>query len=184
MRLSDNVTGADNQQERLKDIGWILGFVDGEGCFSIGFVKQPNRGKRRGYTTGYQVAHRFVVTQGVKSMSCLKDLQKFFGVGRLIINKRYDNHKEHLAQYIVNSRKDLLEIIIPFFEQHNLRTAKQYDFKQFAICLRMVVKGKHLTHQGLIEIIEIAQTINHKKSRQDIIRILRDSTPNPEMLSL
>jgi hypothetical protein len=34
------VTKADNQQERL--IGWITGFVDGEGCFSIGFVKQTN----------------------------------------------------------------------------------------------------------------------------------------------
>ncbi len=26
---------ADNQQERLKTIGWIVGYVDGEGCFSV-----------------------------------------------------------------------------------------------------------------------------------------------------
>ena len=182
--LSDNATGADNQQERLINIGWVVGFVDGEGCFSIGFVKQPNRGRRIGYKTGIQVAHRFVVTQGVKSIACLEDLQKFFGVGRLIINKRYDNHKEHLAQYIVNSRTDLVETIIPFFEQHQLRTSKQYDFEQFAKCMRKIVNGEHLMHQGLIEIIEIAQTMNHKKSREKLIRILRDYTPNPEMCSL
>ena len=36
---SDNSSAAENQQERLiKKIGWITGFVDGEGCFSIHFV--------------------------------------------------------------------------------------------------------------------------------------------------
>lgn len=25
----------EDQQERLKDIGWVVGFVDGEGCFSM-----------------------------------------------------------------------------------------------------------------------------------------------------
>src|ERR671936_2363087 len=52
---SDNVTGAENQQERLIEFrGWVIGFVDGEGCFSIGFTRQPNRVNRRGYRTGYQ----------------------------------------------------------------------------------------------------------------------------------
>ena len=42
----DNLWSADNQQERLVRIGWTLGFVDGEGCFSIGFVRQPGRTDR------------------------------------------------------------------------------------------------------------------------------------------
>jgi hypothetical protein len=180
--MSDNVTGADNQQERLIKTGWIVGFVDGEGCFSIGFVKQPDRDKRIGYKTGYQVAHRFVVTQGLKSLTSLENLKEFFGIGRIIINKRYDNHKEHLAQYIVNNRKDLLEIIIPFFEKHSLQTSKQRDFEQFAKCVRKVAGGEHITVNGLIEIIEIAQTMNHQKSRTELIRILRDYTPNPDLL--
>lgn len=40
---SDKPISADNQQERLIKIGWIIGFVDGEGCFSIGFIKQPSK---------------------------------------------------------------------------------------------------------------------------------------------
>ncbi len=175
---SDNLTSADNQQERLIFIGWLLGFVDGEGCFSIGFVKQPDRGKRRGYTTGYQVAHRFVITQGVKSVDCLEEVKKFFGVGKININHRHDNHKEDLAQYCVNSTEDLTRTIIPFFEKHNLRTSKQYDFEQFSLCMKMVSLNEHLTHAGLIRIVEISQTMNHRKSRDELIRILRDYTPN------
>jgi len=67
---SDNPTDAENQQERLIKIGWICGFVDGEGCFSINFIRQPHRHNRRGYKTGIQVAHEFAVTQGAKSLGC------------------------------------------------------------------------------------------------------------------
>ena len=102
----ENVTGADNQQERLVRLGWVLGFVDGEGCFSIGFVRQPDRPERRGYSTGYQVFHRFVVTQGARSAGCLEEIRDFFGVGRIYENKRHDNHKEHLLQYIVGRRDE------------------------------------------------------------------------------
>ncbi len=35
---SDNPIGAENQQERLISADWVVSFVDGEGCFSIGFV--------------------------------------------------------------------------------------------------------------------------------------------------
>src|ERR1700738_232730 len=78
---SENSSAADNQQERLIEIGWITGFVDGEGCFSIHFVRQPQRAKRRGYKTGFQVGHEFAVTQGAKSVECMHMLKGFFGVG-------------------------------------------------------------------------------------------------------
>jgi hypothetical protein len=175
----DNVTGAENQQERLTEFrGWIVGFVDGEGCFSIGFVRQPHRTNRRGYKTGYQVSHRFAVTQGVKSIACLEKLHSFFGVGRVFINQRRDNHREHLAQYVVDGRRDLIETIIPFFRDFPLLSSKQEDFEKFATCVDLVDRGRHLTPAGLIEIAEIVETMNRRKSRHELIRILRGHTPD------
>jgi hypothetical protein len=172
------VTGADNQQERLIQLGWVLGFVDGEGCFSIGFVRQAARTSRKGYKTGYQVSHRFAVTQGERSRSCLEELESFFGVGRIFVNRRHDDHREHLCQLIVDRRKDLLETIIPFFRLHPLRTAKRFDFETFARCVELIDAGRHLTTAGLIEIAELAQTMNRRKPRTELIRILRDHTPD------
>ena len=106
---------ADNQQERLISIGWVIGFVDGEGCFSIGVVRQPHRINRRGYRTGYQLTHEFVVTQGARSVESLRGLKDFFGVGAVYRNTRYDNHREDLLTYNVNKRADLLRVVIPFF---------------------------------------------------------------------
>jgi hypothetical protein len=179
---SENPSDAGNQQERLIKIGWITGFVDGEGCFSINFIRQPHRNNRRGYKTGFQVAHEFAVTQGAKSVACLQLLMEFFGVGGVYINRRYDNHKEHVYRYCVRKRSDLVYTIVPFFKQYPLRTSKQGDFLKFAECLRLMQADSHLTRNGLIEMVRIAETMNHCKLRTEIIRILRDYTPNTDDL--
>ena len=175
---SDNLNGAENQQERLIGLGWVIGFVDGEGCFSIGFVRQPSRPDRAGYRTGYQVAHEFAVTQGAQSVNCLHELQEFFGVGQVIPNRRYDNHREHLYRYVVRKRRDLIERIIPFFRRHPMRSSKQANFEKFARCVELIDRRVHLSAAGLIRIAEIAQTMNRQKPRRDLIRILRGHTPD------
>ena len=170
----------DNQQERPVTADWVVGFADGEGCFSIGLVRQPDRANRKGYRTGYQVTYDFTVTQGAKSLACLHDLREFFRVGHVYRNPRHDNHSEDLYQFNVSRRRELLEVVIPFFRRHPLRTAKRRDFEKFARCLAIVDEGRHKTHKGLIEILEIAQTMNRRKSREDVIGILRDHTPDSD----
>jgi hypothetical protein len=173
------VTSAENQQERLIEFrGWVIGFVDGEGCFSIGLVRQPSRPGRRGYVTGYQVSHDFVVTQGASSVLCLDELREFFGVGSVYVNRRYDNHREDMHMYSVHRRQDLLDRIIPFFREHPLHSAKRLDFEKFAACVEMMASGHHLSRDGLADIAEIMQTMNRRKPRHDLIRILRGHTPD------
>jgi hypothetical protein len=178
---SKKVQGADDQQERLIKIGWITGYVDGEGCFSVGFIRQPDRstdkGIRRGYRTGYQVFHEFAVTQGAKSIASLRTLREYFKIGNIYPNRRYDNHKEHLYRFVVRKRSDLLQVIIPFFRRYPMRTTKQADFEKFARCVLMVDAKQHLTSRGVIRIAKIAATMNRQKPRESLIRILRDHTP-------
>jgi hypothetical protein len=177
---SNNASSADNQQERL--IGWITGFVDGEGCFSIHFVKQPDRQEktriRRGYGIGYQIAHEFAVVQGAKSLDSLKELKNFFKVGNIYINRRRDNHKEDLYRYSVVRREHLVNVIIPFFEKYQLHTNKQQDFKLFAQCVRIMNADKHLNRITAIKIARMTELMNHRKSRAELIRILNDYTPS------
>jgi len=176
--VSDNPSSAGNQQERLMTIGWVLGFVDGEGCFSIGLVRQAGGGQRKGYRLGWQVVHRFVVVQGARSLPALEQLRDFFGIGRLYVNRRHDNHRENLYQFVVDRRADLVDVVIPFFERFPLRTDKRRDFERFAHCVHLVEIGRHLDTDGLIEIVTTMEAMNHRKARTDVIRILRDQTPN------
>ena len=99
-------------------------------------------------------------------------------MGQVVANRRRDNHREDLYRYVVRRRTDLLETIIPFFERYPMLSSKQQDFEKFARCVHLISAGRHLTTDGLIEIAEITQTMNRRKSRQDLIRILRDHTPD------
>src|SRR5918996_1533518 len=107
---SDNPSGAVNQQESPGAEEWAVGFVDGEGCFSISVVRNAV------CRSGWQVQHEFAVTQAASSRSALECLIEVFGCGRVIENPRTDNHRETLLRFSVKRRSDLVGRIVPFFE--------------------------------------------------------------------
>ena len=47
-----------------------------------------------------------------------------------------------------------------------------------ARCVDLCATGLHLTRDGLVEIIGMMQTMNHQKPRRELVRILRDHTPD------
>ena len=147
---------ADDQQERPGIEQWIVGFVDGEGCFSISIVKNAT------CQLGWQVQHEFSVTQAASSRSALELLLEYFECGTIIENTRHDNHRETLLRFSVKRRKDLIDVVIPFFEQHPLRTAKSADFRRFVGILRMMDAGQHLNESGLRDIALITEQMNRK----------------------
>ncbi len=155
--VSDNASGADHQQERPWTAGWIVGFIDGEGTFGVSIYRN------RATSAGWQVRPEFVVTQGERSVSALRELQAFFGCGEVYVNRRHDNHREHVYRYCVRRLADLERTIIPFFEANQLRTAKRTDFERFAEAVRLMRRGEHLSPSGMRRVAEIAQSMNRRK---------------------
>ena len=153
----DNPSGAGNQQERPGIEQWIVGFVDGEGCFSCPI--QRNRTVK----LGWQLQPRLAVVQGERSAHVLEDTKDYFGCGKIYRNRRRDNHREDLFAYVVYNSAHLREIIIPFFEANPLRTAKADEFRKFAAIVRMMEKRIHLSVEGMTHIAKIVETMNHRK---------------------
>ncbi len=132
--------------------------------------------RNRTMSLGWQVQPAFVVVQGESSRDVLEDLVRFFGCGRVYVNSRRDNHREDLYRYCVSRYADLRDIIVPFFEENPLRTAKRDNFAKFARIIELMDQRRHLTMPGLIEIAEIAETMNFRKP-SEALRILRGHTP-------
>ena len=177
MNGSDNPIGGqlvrvapENQQERLIDPGWVVGFVDGEGCFSCSIYRNHKM------TLKWQVRLAFDVVQSESSRDVLEDLQRFFGCGKVYINRRRDNHKEDLLRFNVYRFEDLRTKIVPFFLKNPLRTTKRRNFEKFARIIELMELRRHMSVDGIIEIAEIQQTMNHRKP-SEALRILRDHTP-------
>jgi hypothetical protein len=127
---------------------WIVGFVDGEGCFYVGINPHPEM------TCQFQVLPEFTVVQHQRDIQLLHGLKKFFGCGVV-----RSNHGDRMA-YRVRGLNHLNERIVPFFERHPLKSKKRVDFARFRKILRLMSQGKHLELQGIEEIRAIASTMN------------------------
>lgn len=147
---------ADNQQERPETAGWVLGFVDGEGTFSISIFRNATM------TFGWQVFPEFVVTQGGSGLNALEKIQDFFGCGNIYRNSRTDNHREDLYRYCVRNLNHLVKVIVPFFQQHSL-VVKKKDFNLFKKAINEISAGEHRTKAGLAKLAKISEQMNRKR---------------------
>jgi hypothetical protein len=127
---------------------WIVGFVDGEGCFHIGINKNQEM------KLGVQVLPEFTVVQHQVDEQVLYALKAYFGCG--VVRK---NHGTRLC-YRVRGHDNLLHRILPFFEKHQLKTRKRVDFAKFRKVILLMEKKEHLTSDGLEKIRQIKTTMN------------------------
>jgi LAGLIDADG DNA endonuclease family protein len=151
------VSGADNQQERPGFEQWVVGFVDGEGCFSVPIFRQ------RSARLGWQVQPEFAVVQSAPSAHVLEELKQSFRCGQVGVNRRHDNHRYDMYRWSVRSFADLDRRIVPFFEHNLLRTVKASEFDKFATVIRLMGERRHLTVAGLTQIARIAESMNFRR---------------------
>ena len=137
---------------------WIVGFVDGEGCFYVGINPHLEM------TAGVQVLPEFTVVQHRRDVQILHALKAHFGCGVVRVN-----HGDRMA-YRVRGRQHLLERIVPFFMEHPLRTKKNVDFLKFRNVLLLMEKGAHLKSDGIATIRKIASEMNRQAINQVVSR--------------
>lgn len=125
---------------------FITGFIDGEGTFILMVVKNPKS------ILGWTVRLIFLITLSVKDINMLESLKSQLGVGSVYSYK-------DVCQYVVNSVEDLA-IIIEHLGKYPLITQKQVDFLLFKQTFEMFRQKKHLTSEGLQEIVKIKASIN------------------------
>ena len=138
--------------ERL-EANWVVGFVDGEGCFFVGINPHQEM------TTQYQVLPEFTVVQHQRDIQLLHALKKFFGCGVV-----RTNHEERMA-FRVRRLEHLNEIVVPFFEKHPLKSKKRIDFLAFREVLHRMTRGDHLNMEGIAEIRALASRMNTGRER-------------------
>ena len=132
------------------DAQWIVGFVDGEGCFHVGINPHPEM------TAGFQVLPEFTVVQHERDVQILHALKGYFGCG--VVRK---NNGARMA-YRVRGHEHLSKNILPFFEKHPLKSRKRVDFVKFREIVILMGRGVHLTSEGVERIRTIAGEMNRK----------------------
>jgi len=136
------------------DIGnYLSGFTDGEGSFNVSLRK------RQDHTAGWQVVLTFNVSQ--RDQTVLSLMKKHLGCGRLF------DRGDGVWYFVVTNYHSIYDRVIPFFEKFGfLSTTKKTNFSIFKKITFMVYEGKHLTAEGLSEIISLRETLNEGHGRK------------------
>lgn len=137
-----------NLNDKL-DPYWITGFSDAESSFSIRITKNKN------IKIGWGISPIFSIEIHKKDMLILKRIQAFFGVGSI-----YESKSRSTVSYKVQSRKNLLEVIIPHFSEYPLLTQKRNDFLLFVKIVNILKNKQHTSFEELQIIINIRASIN------------------------
>jgi hypothetical protein len=130
--------------------GYIAGYVDGEGSFSISIQRNAT------CRFGLQLVPEFHVSQNGDRAQVLGLIRARLGCGYIKRNGRRDR----VLVFVVRERRALLESVIPFFERVQLRSAKRRDFEQFAWIVREMSRGRHSTTEGLQALLDAALSMN------------------------
>ena len=150
------------------DIGhYLAGFADGEGSFMV--VIRP----RKDYRIPWKVSLCFNVSQRDRVILAL--FKRYLGCGTL--REREDG----VCYYEVNNFNAIIQNVIPFFERFRFLSAKKKaDFARFRKLAGIISEERHLTEEGIREIIRIRRDMNEGGKRRysdgEILSDLRDSS--------
>jgi len=126
---------------------YLAGFTDGEGSFNLSFRKRAD------YVMPWKVSLCFNVSQ--RDQTVLNVFREQLRCGTM--RTRADG----VWYYEVNTFTAIVENVIPFFDRFGFLSAKkQRDFAKFKQIARLIQEGRHLSREGIDEILAIRRDMN------------------------
>lgn len=115
------------------------------------------------FKVGWQLSITFQIKLHVRDTQLILDIQSFFNnIGTISFNNE-------VVVYKVRKLNDILNIIIPHFDQYPLITLKRNDYAAFKNIILLIRDKKHLEKIYLNEIITLKASLN--KGLSDNLRI-------------
>ena len=166
---------------------YILGFVEGEGCFSIAISKNidrrprmaPGRRSNIKFPHLFQLKPSFIVTNAAVNKNLLEEIRTCVGAGNIYSAQRqHGNREQDIFQLRAQGIKDCLTIK-NYFKDLVFQTTKVKDFILWCECLDLIEKKEHLTREGLLKICELRDRMNFRKTKnkwnkEEIEKILNE----------
>lgn len=132
---------------------YVVGFVDGEGCFSITLNKNGDRLP--------EVRLIFEIELREDDEPILREIQRVLDCGNIyrLEYERYIKWRPHVKLKVSNF-KDISQKIIPFFEKYPLQAKKKQQFEKFCRAADIIKTKQHFTIEG----IERIRALKHRDS--------------------
>lgn len=127
------------------------GFTDAEGSLIISITKSPTN------RLGWSIQPYFKISLHEKDLSILQKFKSYFkDAGKIEISGKGRNS----YSYVISSRAEIKAVVLPHFDKYSLLTHKRADYELFKRAIHVMDSYKHLTEEGLQEIINNKASLN------------------------
>jgi hypothetical protein len=134
---------------------YIVGFVDGEGCFCVSIARHKTLKRRK------EVRAEFEIELRKDDEDIINKIQNTLGCGRVYtLNYERYGWGAHL-KYKVSSVKELWKYIIPFFDAYPLQAKKRLVYKRFRQIVKLMIEKQHLTDAGFNRIVTLREEMRN-----------------------
>ena len=147
---------------------YLAGFVDGEASFSVAIIKDPTQ------KFGWMINPCFQVYQHKNHKEVLELYQFIFGTGSIYAKGGTPN----VLVYSIDSRRNLIEKVILFFDKYPLIT-KFETYKMFREIVMSMEKREHWTVPGFKRLVDLAFQMNQQgKGRKNTKEYIFSTLPD------
>jgi hypothetical protein len=148
--------GKERIRRKKLDPCYVVGFIDGEGSFSVSI------GKHKTLKRGYEVRPEFEIELRADDQPILERILVTIGCGRIydLSYERYGWYPH--SKYKINNNKDLRECLFPFLDKYPPQAKKAEVYKFFKEIVLMVARKEHLTDKGFNKIKQLRGEIRKR----------------------
>lgn len=157
---STNIAKLPLKTSSLSEDGWLSGFIDSDGSFSVLHTKLENGAKKRKIACRLRIEQRMLDPITNESYEqVLSSITNFLNCSLLTKTQKSTGNTYYT---LAASSKISLNIIIDYLDKYPLLSSKYLDYKDWKKVALLILESKHLTEEGLV----ITDTVRNNMNRQ------------------
>lgn len=127
---------------------WVTGFLDGKSCFSLRVAKKSGSKSGWGFTPDFRIHLH------IKDIILLRRIQCFFCIGTIY-------QSNNTISYVVQSLRDINNVIIPHFDKYSLITQKKADYILFKKSIDLLNSKAHFELEGIRKVLSFKASMSN-----------------------
>jgi hypothetical protein len=146
----------------LSGDGWLSGFIDSNGSFSVQHTKLENNAKKRKISCRLRIEQRMLdpITNN-SYFNVLTDISNFLNC-TLLTRKQKSTGNEYYTLTV--SSQISLDVIVNYLDKYTLFSSKYLDYKDWKEIVLLIIENKHYTEEGINKTEYVKNGMNRQRT--------------------
>ena len=155
---------------------WLVGFVEGDGCFCISKMKAHFYLIQKDSQI-LNVICKFLVyiCDKEKLINDINDFNNLVSTVFKVPNVRLKKNVNPVHTFSITDQDIIYQYIGPFFAKRQMLSRKGFDFYIWLICIHLIIHGYSKTRDGKLLIIHLSKNMNN--TRYSNVLLTNGNTP-------